>query len=83
MVVNGYLKSIGLGFNMKDVDNVIYRMKNLQEFVVQRDWEAIPAGVIKYGVQHTRGQLARIFVYALTQEEAETMVDEWFASADE
>ena len=65
---------------MNDVDNVIYRMKNLQEFVVQRDWHAIPPGVIKYGVQHTKGQLARIFVYALTQEEAERMVDEWFAS---
>ena len=68
---------------MNDVNNVIYRMKNLQEFVVQRDWEAIPSAVIKHGVKHTRGQLARIFVYALTQEEAETMVDEWFASADE
>ena len=68
---------------MNDVDNIIYRMKNLQEFVVQREWEAIPSCVIKYGVQHTRGQLARIFVYALTQEEAETKVDEWFASADE
>ena len=68
---------------MNDVDNIIYRMKNLQEFVVQRDWQEIPSGVIKYGVQHTKGQLARIFVYALTQKEAETMVDEWFASADE
>jgi hypothetical protein len=68
---------------MDKVENVIYRMKNLQEFVVQREWEAIPSGVIKYGVQHTKGQLARIFVYALTQEEAETMVDEWFASANE
>ena len=68
---------------MDKVENVIYRMKNLQEFVVQREWEAIPSGVIKYGVQHTKGQLASIFVYALTQEEAETMVDEWFASADE
>ena len=65
---------------MNNVENVIYRMKNLQEFVVQRDWHAIPPGVIKYGVQHTKGQLARIFVYALTQEEAERMVDEWFAS---
>ena len=68
---------------MDKVENVIYRMKNLQEFVVQREWEAIPSGVIKYGVQHTKGQLARIFVYALTQKEAETKVDEWFASADE
>ena len=72
-----------MGVKMDKVENVIHRMKNLQEFVVQRDWQEIPSGVIKYGVQHTRGQLARIFVYALTQEEAETKVDEWFASADE
>ena len=72
-----------MGVKMDKVEDVIYRMKNLQEFVVQREWEAIPSGVIKYGVQHTKGQLARIFVYALTQKEAETMVDEWFASADE
>ncbi len=57
-----------MGGKMNDVENIIYRMKNLQEFVVQRDWEAIPSGVIKYGVQHSRGLLARIFVYALTQE---------------
>ena len=52
---------------MNDVNNVIYRMKNLQEFVVQREWEAIPSGVIKYGVQHTKGQLARIFVSKITR----------------
>ena len=68
---------------MNDIENVIYRMKNLQEFVVKRDWEDIPSGVIKYSIQHTRGQLARIFVHALTQEEAETKVNEWFANADE
>ena len=68
---------------MNDIENVIYRMKNLQEFVVERDWEDIPSGVIKYSIQHTRGQLARIFVHALTQEEAETKVNEWFANADE
>ena len=72
-----------MGVKMDKVENVIHRMKNLQEFVVQRDWQEIPSGVIKYGVQHTRGQLARIFVYALTQKEAETKVDEWFANPDE
>jgi len=65
---------------MNDIENVIYRMKNLQEFVVERDWEDIPSGVIKYSIQHTKGQLARIFVHALTQEEAETKVNEWFAN---
>jgi len=28
-------------------DNLIFRMKNLQEFIVERDWELIPAGVVK------------------------------------
>jgi hypothetical protein len=28
-------------------NNLIHRMKNLQEFVVERDWDLIPAGVIK------------------------------------
>ena len=72
-----------MGVKMDKVENVIHRMKNLQEFVVQRDWQEIPSGIIKYSIQHTSGELARIFVYALTQKEAETMVDEWFASADE
>ena len=59
-------------------DQLIYRAKNLQEFVVERDWNSIPLGVIKFSIQHTVGQPARIFVPALTQEEAESMVDEWF-----
>jgi hypothetical protein len=59
-------------------DNLIFRMKNLQEFVVQRDWDLIPAGVIKFNIQHTVGEPARIFVHAMTQEEAERQVDDWF-----
>jgi hypothetical protein len=59
-------------------DTLIYRAKNLQEFVVERDWNSIPLGVVKFNIQHTVGQPARIFVPALTQEEAEQMVDEWF-----
>ncbi len=57
---------------------LINRAKNLQEFVVQRDFDSIPMGVVKFDVQHTQGELARIFVHALTQQEAEEMVDEWF-----
>ena len=34
-------------------DMLIYRMKNLQEFVVERDVGLIPAGVIKFRIQHT------------------------------
>ena len=59
-------------------DQLIYRAKNLQEFVVERDINLIPVGVIKFSIQHTVGQPARIFVPALTQYEAEQMVDEWF-----
>lgn len=62
-------------------DQLINRAKNLQEFVVERDIHDIPAGIIKFNVQHTAGELARIFVPALTQEEAEQMVDEWFGES--
>jgi len=64
-------------------DNLITRMKNMQEFVVERDWDLIPAGVIKYNIQHTVGQPARIFVYAMTQQEAERQVDDWFGEGVE
>lgn len=59
-------------------DQLINRAKNLQEFVVQRDFNSIPNGVVRYNIQHTQGDLARIFVHALSQDEAEQMVDEWF-----
>ena len=63
----------------KDItDNLIYRAKNLQEFVVERDWELIPAGVVKFNIQHTVGEPAKIFVHAMTQDEAERQVDDWF-----
>ena len=59
-------------------DNLITRVKNMQEFIVERDMSHIPAGVIKFNIQHTVGESARIFVPALTQAEAEHMVDDWF-----
>jgi hypothetical protein len=64
-------------------NNLIHRMKNLQEFVVERDWYLIPAGVVKYNIQHTQGQPAKIFVHALTQQEAERQVDDWFGESVE
>ena len=70
--------------NAKEItNNLIHRMKNLQEFVVERDWDLIPAGVIKFNIQHTVGEPARIFVHALTQEEAERQVDDWFGEGVE
>jgi hypothetical protein len=62
-------------------DQLINRAKNLQEFVVERDIHSVPAGIIKFNIQHTAGELARIFVPALTQNEAEQMVDEWFGES--
>ena len=59
-------------------DQLIERAKNLKEFVVEREFNHIPAGVIRFNIQHTVGEPARIFVPALTQAEAEDMVDEWF-----
>jgi hypothetical protein len=64
-------------------DNLINRAKNLQEFVVERDWSLIPAGVVRYDIQHTVGEPARIFVHAMTKEEAERQVDDWFSEGVE
>jgi hypothetical protein len=59
-------------------NELITRAKNMQEFVVERDWNLIPAGVVKFDIQHTQGEPARIFVHAMTQQEAERQVDDWF-----
>ena len=64
-------------------NELITRAKNMQEFIVERDWDLIPAGVIKYNIQHTVGQPARIFVHAMTQQEAERQVDDWFGEGVE
>ena len=64
-------------------DNLIFRAKNLQEFIVERDWHDIPAGVVKFNIQHTVGEPAKIFVHAMTQQEAERQVDDWFGEAAE
>jgi hypothetical protein len=64
-------------------DHLIYRAKNLQEFVVEREFDRIPTGVVRFNIQHTVGEPARLFVPALTQEEAETIVDEWFNEDEE
>ena len=65
-------------------DHLIHRAKNLKEFIVERDFDSIPFnGVVKFDIQHTVGKPARIIVPALTQKEAEQMVDEWFEEIDE
>lgn len=63
----------------KDLTNqLIERAKNLKEFIVEREFTHIPVGVVRFDIQHTAGEPARIFVPALTQAEAEEMVNEWF-----
>lgn len=64
-------------------DSLIFRAKHLQEFVVARDWVDIPAGVVKFDIHHTVGESAKIFVHAMTQDEAEQMVDNWFSEGVE
>jgi hypothetical protein len=64
-------------------NELITRAKNMQEFIVERDWNLIPAGVVKFDIQHTVGEPARIFVHAMTQEEAERQVDDWFGEGVE
>ena len=59
-------------------DQLIERAKNLKEFVVEREFTHIPTGVVRFDIQHTVGNPVRIFVPALTQSEAEEMVNEWF-----
>jgi hypothetical protein len=59
-------------------DNLINRAMNMQEFIVEREFNSIPAGVVRFNIQHTAGESARIFVPALTQVEAEQLVNEWF-----
>ena len=64
-------------------DQLVHRAKNMQKFVVERQIDNIPAGVIKFDIQHTVGEPARIFVHAMTQEEAERQVDDWFGETNE
>ena len=64
-------------------NELITRAKNMQEFIVERDWNLIPAGVVKFNIQHTVGEPARIFVHAMTQDEAERQVDDWFGEGVE
>jgi hypothetical protein len=57
----------------------IDRAKNLQEFVVFRDMADIMfcGTPIPYTLNHVVGQQVEITVPAISQNEAETRVDEW------
>jgi hypothetical protein len=58
-------------------NELINKAMNMQEFIVEREFNHIPTGVVRFNIQHSVGMPARIFVPALTQNEAETMVDNW------
>lgn len=59
-------------------ERAIYRAQNLQEFEVLRDENnMILNGIIRYDIHHRPGTPYRITVPAMTQDEAETRVDEW------
>jgi hypothetical protein len=59
-------------------ERAIYRAQNLQEFTVLRDEnDMILNGTIRYDIRHRPGTSYQITVPAMTQDEAETRVDEW------
>ena len=59
-------------------ERAIFRAQNLQEFTVLRDEnDMILNGTIRYDISHRPGTPYRITVPAMTQDEAETRVDEW------
>jgi len=39
-------------------NELITRVKNMQEFVVEREFTHIPAGVVRFNIQHTVGKPA-------------------------
>ena len=67
----------------KQAEELIFRAKNIKKFTVERDWDTVPKGRFKFDVNHKEGHLAKIFVHAMSQEEAEQMVDDWFKEAND
>jgi hypothetical protein len=65
--------------NVKELaEQAIYRAQYLQEFTVLRDEnDMILNGVIRFDVCHKPGAPYYITVPAMSQDEAETRVDEW------
>jgi hypothetical protein len=57
----------------------IERAKNLQEFLVFRDMDELvfDGNPMPYSMTHTMGGPVELSVPAISQEEAETRVDDW------
>ena len=66
-------------------DQLISRAKNLKEFVVERymDFPPFVNGRIPFDIQHTQGGPYRFFAYALSQEEANKIVDSWLDTLED
>jgi hypothetical protein len=60
-------------------NRAIERAKNLQEFSVFRDIDAVvfDGNPIPYNLTHVMGEQVEITVPAIDQQEAETRVNEW------
>jgi type IV secretory pathway ATPase VirB11/archaellum biosynthesis ATPase len=66
--------------NVKKItDLLINKVKNMQEFTVFRDIEDIvfDGSPLPYTINHTMGEKAELTVPAISQEEAERLVDQW------
>ena len=62
----------------EQADQAIYRAMNLKEFeVLRNENDMILNGTVRYDLRHRPGTPYRITVPAMTQEEAESRVDEW------
>jgi hypothetical protein len=71
--------------NAKELANqLINRVKNMQDFTVTRELEYIPcSGVIPFDITHKVGEAMCFTVSALSQVEAEKLVDAWINSDEE
>lgn len=64
-----------------DASEVINRIKELKYFRVARDVDSIPMfGIIPYDIKHIAGGPLEVKLLAVSQEEAEHLVDEWLES---
>ena len=65
-----------------DASEVINRINELKYFRVARDVDSFPLyGVVPFDLKHTAGGPLEVKLLALSQEEAERIVDEWLESS--
>ncbi len=65
-----------------NASEVINRIKDLKYFRVTRNVDSFPLfGVVPFDLTHTAGGPLEVKLLALSQEEAERLVDEWLESS--